>query len=118
MAIYPSQLAGISQKSNEIIWVSCRSEDPMSGVQNLSTLPVEVAFKLDDDPDETDWKPAIWRSTTPWVNPEDGLEYYLAQVEVGPGGVIAFTAGNWLCWARVTTGTDKPVFGPSVLKVI
>lgn len=119
MALYPSKLPGISQKSKETIWVPCRSEDPVTGVQNISGLAVELAFKLDDDPEEIDWIAATWRSVTPWNNPEDGLDYYLAQLRIGPGGgAITLTRGNWLVWARVTTPTDKPVFGPSLLEVI
>lgn len=119
MALRPSQLPPISQKSTEDIWVPCRAEDPVTGVQNISSLVVEVAFKLADDPDEADWHIATWRSATPWVNPEDGLEYYLAQIKIGPSpGVITLTKGNWLVWARITTPTTKPVIGPSRLKVI
>ena len=118
MPIFPSKLPPISQKSNEVIWVPCRSEDPVSGVQNISGLTVQLAFKLNDDPDEADWLAATWRSATPWNNPEDGLDYYLAQIEIGPGGMITLTKGFWLVWARITTGTDRPVFGPSRLRVI
>lgn len=117
MAISPSKLPPISQKSNEVIWVPLRSEHPITGVQVLTALPVELAFKLDDDPETADWFPATWEST-PWNNPEDGLDYYLAKLEIGPGGAFTFTKGNWLVWARIDSGSDKPVIGPTILKVI
>lgn len=119
MAIIPSKLPPISQKSTEDIWVSCRAEDPVTGEQNISGLTVEIAFTQDDDPEEGEWFVASWRSATPWVNPEDGLSYYLAQIKIGPApGVKTFTKGNWLVWARLTTPTTKPVFGPSKLVII
>lgn len=117
MAISPSQLPGLPAVSNEVVWVGARAEHPLSGVQNISTFPVEIAFTVSSNPVAGDWKPATWEVGT-WTNPDDGLAYYLARLEIGPNGAITLTEGNWLVWVRITTTTDKPVIGPARLKVV
>lgn len=95
--------------SNEDIWVPLRSEHPISGVANLLPYPVEVAVTL-ADPQETDFHDAVWEPAGAWPGP-DGLEYYWARLEIGPGSntVTLADGQTYKVYGRVTTPSNRPV---------
>lgn len=103
--------------STEFLWVPVRSDHPISGAIDLSVYSVDVAaLATGGDPVAGDWKAATWESTTKLIN---GLAYYLARVQIGPGGAITLTAGSmYITYARVTIGASAAVVRAGMLQVV
>jgi len=76
----------------------------------LGTQPVEVAIlsDQDDDPEESDWKPAAWDN--------DDLTVLAL---IGPGGgVLTLTPGRWYVYVRIDAPPEIPVIYAGPLTVV
>lgn len=99
-------MPSIAAESNENIWVPVRSDHPLFGATDLTPYTVEIAITL-GDPVESDWKAATWESTTKTVQ---GATYYLARLEIGPGGAVTLDDNaTYQVHARITTPGERPV---------
>lgn len=103
--------------STEFLWVPVRSDHPITGATDLSVYPVDIAILASSsDPVAGDWKSATWESSTKIIN---GLAYYLARVQIGPGSSITLTAGStYITYARVTVGGVTAVVRAGMLQVV
>lgn len=103
--------------STEYLWVPVRSDHPITGAIDLSVYSVDVAILASSaDPVAGDWKSATWETSTKVIN---GLAYYLARLQIGPGGAITLTAGlSYITYARVTIGASAAVVRAGMLQVI
>jgi hypothetical protein len=96
----------IPAESNQNIWVPVRSDHPITGAADLTSYGVEVAITV-GDPVALDWKPAVWEASTKTIS---GQVYYLARLEIGPGGALTLSEDTtYQVHARVTTPAETPV---------
>lgn len=80
---------------------------------NPTTDVVAIAFTAPGaDPQTTDWKTASWNTG---VNP--GVNQYLAQCLVGPGGTVQLTVGTYAIWVRVTDNPEIPALPAGTLQI-
>lgn len=103
--------------STEFVWVPVRSDHPITGAADLSVYLVDVAFlATTGDPASGDWHAATWETSTKTIN---GLVYYLARIQVGPGSAVTLTAGStYVTYARVTVGGATAVVRAGLLQVV
>ena len=73
---------------------------------DITGYPVQAALVPDDgrEPAEGDWQPAIW------IGGE-------AALLVGPDGDVDYPPGEYMAFARVTAGAERPVMKSGRVRV-
>lgn len=102
-------MAEISSLSNETVWQKIKYINPRTGAVIPTIYAVDLAFTLEGNP--VTWYPAVWEVGA------DTSGWYYAKAEIGPGGVVALTAGLWRIWARLTLPTETPIYAGEYLVV-
>jgi hypothetical protein len=71
---------------------------------DLTQFPVDLALITDAgaEPSGGDWHAATW------ISP-DGVKPKEAALLIGPGGGTVYPSGEYMAYARLTAGAEKPV---------
>jgi hypothetical protein len=80
--------------------------DPPPGIPDPSVYPAEAALITDDgtEPLDGDYHEAEWISL-PLPSGEPGPP----EVALLVGGAVTFTTGDYMAFARITAGAERPV---------
>jgi hypothetical protein len=80
-------------------WTSPVGVDP-------TQFTVDIALCPDDgrEPASGDFHAAVWMSPGGTAAPKE------AALLVGPGGAAVYAAGEYMAFARITAGAERPVF--------
>ncbi|MEV4749063.1 hypothetical protein AB0K21_22015 [Streptosporangium sp. NPDC049248] len=71
---------------------------------------VEIAFTNPGaEPEESDWWPAEWASSS-----GGGVR---ARILIGPGSDVILVDGTYMAWARVTGAVERPVLPAGLVPI-
>lgn len=105
----------LSSLSTQTVWLPVSDYNPISGIIDVSTSGVEVAYTNGSDP--ISWSTASWETGTITLEEDDTENtYHLAKIVVGPSG-LAIAKGFWQLWLKLSITTPSAILRSSLIYV-